>query len=165
MKRHHLTDELNVWALARDFLHAYMPKMRGLSPNTIQAYRISLESFLGYLTQQQHIDRSEIRFEHFDRQQLKAWLAWMHTERGYAAQTVKLRLSAVTAFLSYAAAEDISLMSVHQAARTLKAPRPPRLPIEYLDEDATRTILAAHTGETLKSPPPCGQNRAAPHRR
>ena len=151
MKRHHLTDELNVWALARDFLHAYMPKMRGLSPNTIQAYRISLESFLGYLTQQQHIDRSEIRFEHFDRQQLKAWLAWMHTERGYAAQTVKLRLSAVTAFLSYAAAEDISLMSVHQAARTLKAPRPPRLPIEYLDEDATRTILAAHTGETLKS--------------
>ncbi len=69
MKRHHLTDELNVWALARDFLHAYMPKMRGLSPNTIQAYRISLESFLGYLTQQQHIDRSEIRFEHFDRQQ------------------------------------------------------------------------------------------------
>lgn len=46
MKRHHLTDELNVWALARDFLHAYMPKMRGLSPNTIQAYRISLESFL-----------------------------------------------------------------------------------------------------------------------
>ena len=35
------TDAPNLWSFARDYLHAY------LSPKTIEAYRISLECFLG----------------------------------------------------------------------------------------------------------------------
>lgn len=151
MKRHPLTDEANVWVFARDFLHAYMPKTRGLSPATIQAYRLSLKCFLTFLTDHKHLHRSQVTFAHFDREHLKEWLTWMNTDRGYTANTTTLRLAAVKAFLAYAAAEDITLIALDQAAKTLKAPRPPRAPIEYLTQEATRAVLAAHTGATAKS--------------
>lgn len=151
MKRDRLTDEPNVWFFARDFLHAYMPKTRGLSAATIQAYRISLECFLAFLTDHHHLEHCEVTFAHFDRKNLKEWVTWMNTERGYTARTITLRLAAVKAFLSYAAAEDITLIALDQAAKTIKAPPPPRAPIEYLTQEATRAVLAAHTGTTTKS--------------
>ncbi len=151
MKRDPVTDEASVWVFARDFLHAYMPKARGLSPATIQAYRLSLECFLAFLTEDHHLKRCEVTFGHFDRKHLKGWLSWMNTERSYAPKTITLRLAAVKAFLAYAAAEDITLIALHQAAKTLKAPAPPRAPIEYLTEEATRAVLAAHAGTTTKS--------------
>lgn len=151
MKRDPVTDEASVWVFARDFLHGYMPKTRGLSSATIQAYRISLECFLTFLTNHHHLERFEVTFDHFSREHLKGWLTWMNTERGYAPKTITLRLAAIKAFLAYAAAEDITLIALHQAAQMLKAPPPPRAPIEYLTQEATRAVLAAHTGTTTKS--------------
>lgn len=151
MKRDPATDAVGVFALAREFLHVYMPTVRGLSARTIEAYRISLECYVTFLATTETLDRSEVTFDHFTRAHLKAWLAWMHTERGYAPKTITLRLSALKAFLAYAAAEDIILVALHQAARTLKAPAPPRAPIEYLTDDEIRALLAAHTGATSKS--------------
>lgn len=151
MKRDPATDEATVWVFARDFLYAYMPKTRGLSPATIQAYRLSLECFLTFLEDHKHLHRSQVTFDHFDREHLKGWLTWMNTERGYTARTITLRLAAVKAFLSYAAAEDLTLIALDQAAKTLTAPVPPRAPIEYLTQEATRAVLAAHTGATAKS--------------
>lgn len=151
MKRNPVTDECNVWAMARDFLHAYMPKTRRLSPQTIQAYRISLECFLRYLADEEHVDRAEVSFEHFGRDHLKRWVTWMNIERNYAPRTVALRLTAVTVFLGYAAAEDVTLVALHQSAKTLKAPAPPRTPIDYLTGEQLQAVLAAHTGTTAKS--------------
>ena len=77
MKRDPRTDAPNFYRFARDYLHAYLPTVQGHSPRTIEAYRISLECFIDYLTDIEHIDRAEVSFDHFERQHLKAWLAWM----------------------------------------------------------------------------------------
>ncbi|MFV1971661.1 MAG: tyrosine-type recombinase/integrase [Acidimicrobiia bacterium] len=151
MKRDQRTDAPNFWVLARDYLHGYMPKVQGLSPKTIEAYRISLECLLGYLTDTEQVERDHVTFDHFERRYLKGWLAWMAEERHYAPKTITLRLSAIKAFLAYAAAEDITLVALSQAAKTLKAPTGPRAPIEYLTEPETRAVLAAFTGNTTKS--------------
>lgn len=151
MKRDPKTDAANFWVFARDYLCGYMPKVQGLSPKTIEAYRISLESYLGYLTDTEQVEREHVGFEHFERRYLKGWVAWMTEERRYAPNTVTLRLSAVKAFLAYAAAEDITLVALSESVKTLKAPAAPRAPIEYLTEPETRAILAAHTGDTAKS--------------
>jgi site-specific recombinase XerD len=128
-----------------------MPKTRGLSPKTVEAYRISLECFLSYLADNEHIERDRVSFDHFDRQHLKRWLTWMTDQRHYAPKTVTLRLSAVKAFLAYAAHEDLTLVALSQAANALKTPAHPRTPIEYLTEPQTRAILGAFTGRTAKS--------------
>jgi site-specific recombinase XerD len=128
-----------------------MPRVQARSPRTIEAYRISLECFLGYLAETEHVEREHVSFDHFDRQHLKAWLAWMTNQRHYAPKTVTLRLSAVKAFLAYASHEDITLVALSQAAKALTTPPHPRKPIDYLAEAETRAILAAFTGNTSKS--------------
>ncbi|CAN7546895.1 MAG: integrase [Microbacterium sp.] len=151
MKRHVVTGAPDFWDLARGFLHTYLPAVRSASARTIEAYRISLECFLGFLTDHQHITRTDVTFDCFDRTHLKAWLAWMNEHQRYAPRTITLRLTAIRAFLAYAAAEDITLVALHNAASTLKPPTVPKRPIEYLTEDETRAVLAAHTGHTAKS--------------
>ena len=151
MRRNPATGAPDLFSCARDYLHAYMPRVRALSPKTTEAYRISLECFLGYLAEAEHVDREHVSFDHFDRQHLKAWLAWMTEQRHYAPKTAALRLSAVKAFLAYAAQEDITLVALSQAARALKTPAQPRKPVDYLTPPETRAILAAFTGTTTKS--------------
>jgi site-specific recombinase XerD len=151
MRRDPATGAPDLFSCARDYLHAYMPRVRALSPKTIEAYRISLECFLGYLAEAEHVEREHVSFDHFDRQHLKAWLAWMTDERRYTPKTVALRLSAVKAFLAYACQEDITLVALSQAARALKTPAQPRKPVDYLTAPETRAILAAFTGNTAKS--------------
>jgi integrase/recombinase XerD len=151
MRRDPRTDAPDLFSFARDYLHAYMPRVRALSPKTIEAYRISLECFLGYLAEVEHVEREHVGFDHFDRQHLKAWLAWMTDQRHYAPKTVALRLSAVKAFLAYASQEDITLVAISQAARALKTPAQPRKPIDYLTAPETRALLAAFTGTTTRS--------------
>lgn len=151
MKRHSGTDAPDFWDVARDYLHNYLPVVRSASARTIEAYRISLECFLKFLTDDQHMARADITFDCFDRATMKAWLAWMNDDKSYAPRTVMLRLTAVRAFLAYAAAEDLTLVALHNATSTLKTPTVPKTPIEYLTEEETRAVLAAHTGSTVKS--------------
>ena len=151
MRRDPQTGAPDFFGFARDYLHAYMPKTRGLSSKTIEAYRISLECFMDYLAEAEHIGREGVSFDHFERQHLNGWLTWMTDQRHYTPKTVTLRLSAVKAFLAYASYEDLTLVALSQSAKALKAPAGPRRPIEYLTEAQTRAILAAFTGQTAKS--------------
>ena len=151
MKRDPNTDAPDLFNFARDYLHGYLPKVRGLSPKTIQAYRISLECYLAYLTEAEHLEPAQVSFDLFDRTHLKAWLAWMSQQRHYAPRTITLRLTAIKTFLAYASHEDITLIALSQAAKALRAPASPRTPIEYLTEEETRAVLAAHAGASAKS--------------
>ncbi|MHB8452634.1 MAG: tyrosine-type recombinase/integrase [Mycobacteriales bacterium] len=151
MKRDPKTGGPNFYAFARDYLHTYLPTVARRFPTTIEAYRISLECFLDYLADQHTIDRTHVSFDHFDRDHLKGWLAWMIDQRHYAARTVALRLSTVKAFLTYCSGEDITLVALSQAAKALRSPAIARKPIEYLTEPETRAVLAAFTGRTAKS--------------
>ncbi len=151
MKHNTTTGAPDFYTFARDFLHTYMPTIRRLSPKTVEAYRISLECLLTFLTDHEHVDRARVSFDHFDRTRLKAWMAWLADDKHYSSRTITLRISAIKAFLAYAAAEDVGLMALSQAARTLKASAAPRKPIEYLTQAETRAVLAAFTGRTAKS--------------
>jgi len=151
MKRDPATRAPDFYRFARDYLHTYLPTVARRSPNTVEAYRIGLECFLHYLADDQHVDRAHVSFDHFDRQHLKGWLAWMADQQHYAPKTIALRLTTIKAFLTYCSAEEITLVALSQAANALRAPTSARKPIEYLTEPETRAVLAAFTGRTAKS--------------
>jgi site-specific recombinase XerD len=60
-------------------------------------------------------------------------------------------LTALKAFLKYAAAEELTLGAVFEDAAAVKPPKIPRRPVEYLPKAATRAILAAFDGQNSKS--------------
>lgn len=151
MKRDPKTATPELFGFARGYLHTYMPKVRRLSPKTVEAYRLSLECFVDYLVEHDHVQRAQVSFEHFERGHLKSWLTWMTDQQHYAPRTVTLRLSAIKAFLAYASQEDITLVALSQAAKALKAPRSPRAPVTYLTGPETRSVLAAFRGQTARS--------------
>jgi len=151
MKRDPATQTPDFYRFARDYLHTYLPTVARRSPNTVEAYRISLECLLDYLAEDRHVERAHIAFDHLDRPHLKGWLAWMADQQHYAPRTIALRLTAVKAFLTYCSTEDVTLVALSQAAKALRTPTTARKPIEYLTEPETRAVLAAFTGRTAKS--------------
>ncbi|MCW2131215.1 hypothetical protein [Arthrobacter sp. VKM Ac-2550] len=54
---------------------------------------------MDYPVGEQHIERRDIYFDHFERRFIKEWRVWM---QNYQPKTVILRLTAVKAFLQYA---------------------------------------------------------------
>ena len=166
MKRDPATGAPNFYGFARDYLHTYLPTVARRSPNTIEAYRISLECFLHYLADHQHIERAHVSFDHFDRHHLKGWLAWMTDQRHYAPKTIALRLTTVKAFLTYCSGEDITLVALSQAAKALRAPasaeKADRVPHRTRDTSRARRVHRPH-GEI--APEPDAADLALRHRR
>ena len=91
--------EPDFWRVARDWLHHWLPKVRGSSPKTVEAYRIGLESYVRWLETTEGTQRSHIGFGHFDRARLGRWVEWMRTERGYSDRTIMLRMTTMRVFL------------------------------------------------------------------
>lgn len=150
-RRSHGTGEPDFWGMARSFLHDWLPRVRGLSWKTVEAYRISLECWLAYLEESSGRSGADVTFSCVTRDALKGWLRWMREDRGLSPKTVGLRLTAMRSFLAYCAAEDATLVALSQAAKAVKAPPAPRRPIEYLADDELAAVLAANDGATPKS--------------
>ena len=70
MKRDPATRAPDFYRFARDYLHTYLPTVARRSPNTIEAYRISLECLLDYLAEDQQVERADVSFDHLDRPHL-----------------------------------------------------------------------------------------------
>jgi len=138
------------WQLARGFLHDHCATARRLSPHTIDAYKAGLESLITFLDTR-GIPRQHVTFEHLSRDNIRDWVTWMREANHAAPKTMELRLTALKSFLRYAAAEDITIGAILENAATVKPPRNPRQPIDYLPQTATAAILGACDGQTTAS--------------
>ena len=121
-RRKSMGDAVRFWAMAREWLQAYLPKVRRASPKTIEAYRASLENLISFLEAERGMGREEIGFGALGRPTVKGWVAWMNGEKGYSAKTVNLRLTALKSFLRYCSAEDPSLTAEYVGACAVRPP-------------------------------------------
>lgn len=113
--------EPDFWRVARDWLHHWLPKVRGSSPKTVEAYRIGLESYVRWLETTEGTQRSHIGFGHFDRARLGRWVEWMRTERGYSDRTIMLRMTTMRVFLDHAGLDCFASMFVRQVRQCFSA--------------------------------------------
>ncbi|MDY4534287.1 MAG: tyrosine recombinase XerC [Tractidigestivibacter sp.] len=121
----------SVLADERHAFLAYLGRVRGLSENTVRAYRADLASFASW-AERSHVD--PLRATHRD---LRGFLADL-ARAGYTVRTVDRRLSAVRDFYGWMLREGICSVDPAAALATPKGAR--RLPKTMSDEDVRRLL-------------------------
>lgn len=140
---------IEFWKMAKDYVNHRLPEIRKSSPNTVKAYRDSLNKYIDYLESEKKIRRTDISFSDFNKANLTDFLDWMLNVKKYAYKTCGLRITAVHALLEYAANENSTdLMGIYLEACTVKGPKNPSNPIEYFETYQMKALLATPDGKT-----------------
>jgi site-specific recombinase XerD len=139
-----------LFSLVHDFFKVYLTKMTNRSPNTVYAYRESLDALLDFVKAEKKISLSKVTFEMIDRHMLTKFLDSLEA-KGCSITTRNHRLNRIRAFYKYAAKMELTAV-IHQD-EILKVPLKTTEKsdiIEYMSEDAVKSILAAPDTKTPK---------------
>lgn len=136
-------DNGQFWEIASSYLNHHLKVIRQVSRNTIDSYRDSLNSFIDYLENIEHISRKKITFHSFKKEILMSYQVWMITERKLAPKTCNLRMTAIRALLEYAAHEDLWIMPLYTDACNIVGVKIQSHTIEYFEPDEMRDLLSA----------------------
>lgn len=137
------------WQMARAYLHDFMPAVRNQSDKSVAAYKQSLNSYLSFLESEKGLKEGLVTFETFNRSNVKDFVEWLR-ERKYAPKTINLKLTAIRSFLRYCADEDFELRGIYNDVCTVRKVKEEKKPIEYLQPEATKAILASYETKTAK---------------
>ena len=143
------TGQQQFWKYVRGYLTIYLPKIRGLSPRTIESYRESIALYCDFLKEQIGIKFSIVSFDHITRDSVKKFIQWL-LGRTCGVSTCNLRLSALKSFLRYCADEDISLYYIYQEVKKIPLMKAQKKPVAYMSEAAFVTLLAQPDMRTIK---------------
>lgn len=140
---------MQFWTLLKRFVSHQLPEIRKASPNTVKAYRDSINGFIDYLESEKHVRREKMTFEDFSRANITDFMDWLLNVKKNAKKTCNLRVTAIHSLLEFAAHENIeSLMSIYLNACTVKGVKVSPGPIKYFEEYQMKALLAAPNPET-----------------
>jgi site-specific recombinase XerD len=126
--------------LQRFFRH-YLPLQKGLSANTIAAYRDAIKLLLRYAADTCHKSVDELRIADIDETLVLAFLDHLETARGCTPQTRNARLAAVRALFGFIAREEPAWVLACHKIRTIPRKRTEHRQIHYLEEDEMQALL------------------------
>ena len=130
-------------AALRGFFTEDLPRVRGLSRQTVLAYRDALKLLLRYLAARHGRAATALDFPDLAPDALLAFLAPRETDRGNSAATRNARLAALHAFARYAAAHHPEHLALCQRILAIPFKRTDQRLVEYLDADELRALLQA----------------------
>jgi len=97
----------------RNFFGDYLPRLRGVSPHTIQSYRDSLVLLLRFLASHGHREVVDLDLADLNPTALFAFLAHLEQERKVCVATRNVRLAAIHAFFRFLAAQHPDQLEVN----------------------------------------------------
>jgi len=136
MNTNHLIAPL-IQAFFLDFLTA----QRGLSPNTIAAYRDCIKLFLNFTASRLEKPVDKLTAEDFQVKLVVAFLDDLETSRGNSTRTRNVRLAALHSLFRYIAGQQPEAMARCQQICTVPVKRTSHKTIEYLEDNEIRAVL------------------------
>ena len=138
-----------LWKHVRRYLTVYLPRIRGLSPRTVESYRQSIGMYCRFLKEAGRISFVNISFDHVKRDSVMNFIQSLRS-RGCSASTCNLRLSSLKSLLKYCADEDIGLTSIYQGVKQVPLMKAARTPVSYMSQTAVKALLAQPDAKTMK---------------
>jgi len=138
-----------LWKYLRRYLTVYLPKLRGLSPRTVESYRQSIGMYCQFLKEACRLSFAKICFDDLTRDSVMNFIQSLRA-RGCSASTCNLRLSSLKSLLKYCADEDIGLTSVYQAVKQVPLMKVNRVPVAHMSQTAIKALLAQPDATTAK---------------
>lgn len=136
-----MTRDDSFFKQVRGFLTVYLPKHKCCSPNTVKAYRDTLNLFRRFLWEKRGIAFTSLRFDLITHAVVYEFLAWLQDTRGCHAATKNHRLAALKSFLHYCASEDPALMAIYMDIQHVHPQKIARPRVDYLSETALKVLL------------------------
>ncbi|MFR9710794.1 site-specific integrase [Paenibacillus sp. MB22_1] len=123
------------------YLSAYLPGQRNVSPNTISSYRDTFKLFLTYC-KQSGLSIERLTFAQVDETLILAFLKWLEEERKNGISTRNQRLACVHAFFRYVQTEHPVGLVTYQKILAIPMKKAPKPIVNHLTPDALQLILA-----------------------
>jgi site-specific recombinase XerD len=128
--------------LKRFFGH-YLAVLKGLSPNTIAAYRDAIKLLLCYAADTRHRSVDELAVQAIDAPLVGQFLDSVEHERGDCTATRNARLAAIRSLFAFIAREQPELVQHCQQVRAIPLKRTTQKSVQYLEEQEMQAVLAA----------------------
>jgi len=125
------------------FLSHYVPIQKGLSANTILAYRDAIKLLLCYAADTLNRSVEDLCVEEIDESLVLDFLDHVEHTRGCSARTRNARLAAIRALFGFIAREEPSLVLHCQRIRTIPLKRTQHKTVGYLEENEMQALLDA----------------------
>ena len=129
--------------LLQTFLADWLPVRRGMSGNTVAAYRDAFVLFLRWADSQDHIEAQRLSMSDLTPARIDRFAAWLRDSRGCGPSTCNARISAIKSFARFAQYEAPE--HAETCRRVLEVPlsKVPRAEVDALGVDAVRLIVGA----------------------
>lgn len=125
-----------------DFLTRYLPGERGVSPNTIKAYKDTFVLFITFMHQHKGIEANKLDFSTITQGCVVEYLDWLQNTRRSCDATRNARLAALHSFFRYMQYRHPENLFKWQQILSIPAKNMEKATINYLSVDAMKIILA-----------------------
>lgn len=130
------------FSMTWDFLEEYLPNRVGRSPDTVESYRDSLSLFRRFIVEEKHISISKFNFADCTKNCVFDFRDHL-MNNGSKPSTVNVRLTAIRAYLNYAADREVSVQSVALLISQVPACKKVLEEKKVIGEDALAALLSA----------------------
>ena len=125
------------------FFGHYLPVQKGLSVNTVRAYRDAVKLLLCYAADTLGKTADELAAEDITETLVLDFLDQVEQGRGCSPRTRNARLAAIRTLFAFIAREEPILMLPCQQVRTIPLKRTTHKTIDYLEEKEMQAVFAA----------------------
>ncbi|MBR2256657.1 MAG: tyrosine-type recombinase/integrase [Blautia sp.] len=91
------------------FLTEYAPLNLTSSVATLNGYRATIKSYVGWLEDEKKVTPTSFKASCFEASYIEEWVKWLKQEKGNSNDTCNVRLGALRTFLEYVSKQDIDL--------------------------------------------------------
>lgn len=136
----HMKESEHLLQYVQRFFQDYLRSHRGMSPNTVLAYRDAMKQFLFFLTSYTGRKAAQLSLDHLNADAVLAFLADIE-RKGNSITTRNLRLSALRTFFSYLVTQDTLRTGQYQRVIVIPLKQSSHPLMDYLDVKQVKAIL------------------------